>query len=226
MKKYPLIGVSIAISCLIVLASFTNVVGVKTIEPSDNKVITDEIDQKDLLFQTIVDLANNKEIQSIIQNSDVKENFEKSLKTLGAKLLMFELRLRCFMILPPPQTLTKNYLEYAYKISVKRLKNFDMSRTAPIFETLQVNNQEMQKKITAVIEKDAKLKGEILQLSNLQCDCKNENTTQWSFPVLCTLLFPLYFFGLILAVGHPHISILFEIMLNIGVKLDCFWYLY
>jgi len=63
MKKYPLIGISIAVAVFIIVASFTNVVGIQSIESSNNKITTDEVDQKDLLFQTIIDLSKNKEIQ-------------------------------------------------------------------------------------------------------------------------------------------------------------------
>jgi hypothetical protein len=222
MNKNPLIGISITVACLIVLASYANVVGVQTVESSDNKVIKDEVDQKELLFQTIIDLAKNKDIQSIIQKSEIKENLEKSLQVPGAKLLMFELRLRFFMVLPPPQVLTKNYLDYAYKVSLRRLKNFDASRFNPILENLKVNNQEIQKEITAIIEKNNTLNKEIGQLSDLNCNCENDSTANWNFPIICLLLFPLVYIsiGFYLMGGF---GFLMTILGTIGMKLNCFW---
>jgi hypothetical protein len=58
-----------------------------------------------------------------------------------------------------------------------------------ILERYQVNNQGVQKEITAVIEKDATIKGELTQLSNSKCNCRNNSgVTVWHFPVICTIL--------------------------------------
>lgn len=53
MKRSPLIGISIAVACVIVLASFTNVVGVQTVESSDRNEATYEVDKKELHSESI-----------------------------------------------------------------------------------------------------------------------------------------------------------------------------
>jgi len=73
MKKYLLIGGSIFAVVLLVLCSLTNVVGFQTVRSSNQKVINDAVDQKELLFQTILDMANNKEIQKVILNSEIRQ---------------------------------------------------------------------------------------------------------------------------------------------------------
>ena len=55
----------------------------------------------------------------------------------------------------------------------------------------QFINHEMQKEISAVIEKDTTLNAEITQLQNSECDCENENTTAVEFP--CYLYVILYY---------------------------------
>ena len=215
MKKNPLIGVSITVACLIVLASYANVVGVQTVESSNNKVIKDEVDQKELLFQTIIVLANNKEIQSILQNSDIKENLEKSLQVPGAKLLLIKLRILFIMVLPPPPVLTENYLEYAYNVGVRRSRNLnelDESKIHSILESFQVNSQGVQKEITAVIEKNDDLNKEIKQLSDVDCDCE-KNTTTWHYPILCAILNVIGAFLWIIIIvsvlyGHSYVPII------------------
>jgi len=83
MKKYPLISISIAVVFLIIVASFTNVVGIQSIESSNNKITAEEVDQKDLLYQTIIDLVNNKEIQQIIQKYQTsRKGFFNPIKKL------------------------------------------------------------------------------------------------------------------------------------------------
>jgi hypothetical protein len=216
MNKKPLIGVSICAVVLLVLGSFTNVVGYQTIQ-SNQKEIKDEVDQKELLFQTIVDIANNKEIQRIILNSEMRR---EGFFNPGMRFSVFT-----------PQVLTKNNLKHMYIIGLILSKTINKSKIHSMVKQYQLNNQGVQNDITAVIKKDAMLNGEITQLSNLKCDCENENTTQWSFPVLCTLLFPLFYLPLLIGVIFQENKILLEIALyffniihELVLLLNCSWY--
>jgi len=60
----------------------------------------------------------------------------------------------------------------------------------------QLQNPITQEEINGVIEKDAKLKREITQLSNSECDCENVNEINWLFLftiilmiTICAILF-------------------------------------
>lgn len=234
MRRSPLIGVSIVVVCMIVLASFTNVVGVQTVQSMNQKSIKNTIDQRELLFQVIVDLANNKEIQEIVQKYEMRRNFENPFQMLGSQPLLNSARMHLGMIPHPPPVITKKYVEYAYRMGVilTHSRVFDGSKMHSLLERLQINSEELQKEITTVIEKNAILKGETIQLSNVQCDCENDNTTQRRFPVLCLILCPIFVFvfemWLIITLGLHYyayyLEILFVILLNIGEKLNCFWY--
>ena len=126
----------------------TNVVGYQTVQSSNQKVIKDEVDQKELLFQTILDIANNKEIQRIILNSEMKQGG------------FFNPGMRFSVI--TPHVLTKKYLNSAYYIGLILSRIFSASKMHSILERYRVSNQGIQNEITAVIEKDATLKGEIM----------------------------------------------------------------
>jgi hypothetical protein len=88
----------------------------------------------------------------------------------------------------------------------------------------------MQKEITAAIEKDATLNGEITQLSSLKCDCGNENTS-WNFPILCMLLIPILIFLIVIQldvlwffhIELPFLHSLTVIIGIIGTTLNCVW---
>ena len=218
MQKSPLIGVNICVACVIVLASCTNVVGVQTVQSSNQKIISNEVDQKELLFQTIVDMANDKEIQKIISTSEMRR---EGFFTPSSNFLVFT-----------PPVLTKKFLNTAYHIGLILSKTISKSKMQSILERYQVNNQEMQKEITAVIEKDATLKEEITQLSSSTCDCEKGNTTGlWNFPILCTILYPITFFlfclGYFSAVLLKYVPLLIEtlltIMISISQTLNCYW---
>lgn len=66
MKKLLLVGGSILAVILMIMGSQTSVVGYQTIRTYNGGFIEERLNQKELLFQTIIDLANNKEIQKIV----------------------------------------------------------------------------------------------------------------------------------------------------------------
>jgi hypothetical protein len=215
MKQYPLVGVSIIAVVILILASLSNVVGYQSVQSSTQKVINNEIDQKELLFQTIVDIANNKEIQQIILKSQINKDglFNQDVK---------------FTTINTP-VLTKNQLNHMYLVGLMLSKIISKSKIQSMIGKYQFNNQGMQKDITAVIEKNPTLKGEITQLQTSNCDCENENTINWTFPVICTLLFLLAAIAqALLNTGLP--GGLFLIGMIIGIPtvivaqiLHCWW---
>jgi len=211
MKKYPLIGVSIIAVVLLVLGSLTNVIGYQTVQSSNQKVINDEVDQKELLFQTILDIANNKEIQKVILGSEItgKRFFDTGVR---------------FSVFPPP-VLTEKFLKHAYTMGVILTKTISKSKIHSMLEQYQISNQGVQREISAVVERDAKLKEEITQLSDLKCDCNNNSEIGWYYYplIICATLFFIllfanfiyYFFIELSDIVGPYYSYIFLIPANI-----------
>lgn len=174
MDKYPLIGVSICAVVLLVMGSLTNVVGYQSVQSSNQQTIKEEVNQRELLFQTILDIANNKEIQGIILKSHISRG-----------------------IFPNPDvkfSLTKNQLRQMNLFGLMLSKVISKSRMHSIVGRYQFSNPGLLKEISTVIEKDAMLNGEIIQLTNSKCDCvKTSGVTSWSFPVICLILSGIFF---------------------------------
>jgi len=204
MKKWLAIGISICAVVLLILTSLTNVVGYQAVQSSNQKIINSEVDQKELLFQTIVDIANNKEIQQAILKSQIsKEGF-------------FNPDTR-FPLLNAP-VLTKNQLKQMYLVGLLLSKTISKSKMHSIIEKYQVNNQALQKEITAIIQKNATLNREIKQLSNSQCGCGDSiGVTAWTFPVVCTILNILLFVDLLLIL-NLHIGVYLGAVIAILMK--------
>jgi len=175
MDKKPLIGVSIIAVVLLILASLSNVVGYQAVQSSNQNAINSEVDQKELLFQTILNIANNKEIQQVILKSQIsREGF-------------FNPDVR-FPILNTP-VLTKNQLKQMYLVGLLLSKTISKSKMYSLLEQHQMIPKGLQKEITDVIQKDVTLNGEITQLSHSKCDCEGSSgVTVWHFPVICTIL--------------------------------------
>jgi hypothetical protein len=167
-RKCLAVAISTVSVVLLVLGSLSNVVGYQTVQTSQQNLIKERINQRELLFQTIVDIANNKEIQRIILKSQMSRG-----------------------IFPTSEipVLTKNQIKRMYFLGLILSKVVSKSRIQSMVGKYQFNNQEMQKEISTVIERNTILNAEITQLKGSDCDCENENSTRiWHFPVICIIL--------------------------------------
>jgi len=187
MRKYPLIGSGICAVALIVLASLTNVVGYQTVQASQQNIIKERINQRDLLFQTIVNIANTKQIQRIILQSQISRGLFS-----GSDVPL----------------VTKNQIRQMYLVGLILSKSISRPRIQLMIQHYLFRNQEAQNKISSVIEKDAILREEIIQLKNSKCDCENEKTVQWEYPVICASLYLIFF---LLCIPYGLLAGLFDI---------------
>ena len=201
-RKWLAIGISTIAVILLTLTSLSNVVGYQSVQTSQQNIIKERINQRELLFQTICDITNNKEIQRIILKSQMSRG-----------------------IFPTSEipVVTKQQIRQMYFIGLILSKVISKSRMQSMMGKYQFNNQELQKEITDVIEKDTTLYREISQLKNSECDCENENTTVWNFPVFCLLLFPLYFVCDIIYTFNTEIGGFLFIYTLFSSFFDCFW---
>ena len=113
-------------------------------------------------------------------------------------------------------------LIYAYRMGVILSRILGASKIHSLLERYQLSNQEMQKEITAVIERNDELSKKIEQLSDLPCECEKDTANGWNYTFLCSLLLPLFYLGFILW-GYFDYDGLLLIMLDIGSRLNCFW---
>jgi hypothetical protein len=224
MDTKPLIIVSIGAIVLLVVASLGNVVGYQTIQSSNQSIIKERINQRELLFQTIIDIAHNKEIQRIILNSQISRGL--------------------FLTSEFP-VVTKKQIRQMYFIGLILSKVVSKSRIQSMIGAYQFNNQEIQKEISSVIEKNATLNKKVMQILNSECDCENEQASSWGFPILCFILNVLMIIPLILfvfgsslgAVGlwfrlMGLIGYIFELItipiiytiIYVGAIVDCDWW--
>ena len=211
MRKHLLIGINIAVVCVLSFTSLSSIVSVQMVQSMNIKVIKDEVDQKELLFQTLVDIAHNKEIQQIILKYQINRG---GFFTPEGRHPLFS-----------DPVITKKQLKQIYTVGLALSKTLSKSKIHTMVEQHQVNNQEMQQEISAVFEKNEALGKEIAQLSDLTCDCEKGNTTAWHYPIICTLLLPFFIIFLFLSNNTP--AFIFDVIDWIieiwGEYLVCFW---
>jgi len=179
MKKWFVIGISIIAAILLALTSLTNVIGYQTVQSSHQQIKKEAVNQRELLFQTIVDITHNKEIQRIILKSQITRGI-----FLGSEI----------------PVITKNQIKRMYFIGLILSKSIGITRIQSFVRTHQFITPEIQQEITAVIERDPIVQDEITQLLNSDWGCEK---SEWGFPIICTTLVVMMgvvlFFWLLLA---------------------------
>jgi hypothetical protein len=204
-RKWFITGISIIAVILLTLTSLSNVIGYQSVQTSQQNTIKERMNQRELLFQTIVDIANNKEIQRIILKSQMSRG-----------------------IFPTSEipVVTKTQIRQMYFLGLILSKVISKSRIQSMIGKYQFNNQDIQKEINAVIEKDKTINSELTKLKDSDCDCDDEKTVGvWKFPVICKGLYLLFlFFFALYFFSRVRIWHEFVILLNgIGTVLGCFW---
>ena len=162
------------------------------------------------MFHTIIDIANNKEIQQIILKSQITKGsfFNTDVK---------------FPIFNTP-VVTKNQLKQMYPIGLILSKIISKPRIHSLIEQHQMIPQGLQKEISAVIEKDSILKAEITQLSNSQCDCEDKTgITSWQFPIICAILGCIGVFCVFLILTIDLGYLLYVTVNLLGELFNCPW---
>jgi hypothetical protein len=181
--------VSLCAVVLLVMGSLSNVMGYQSVQTSQQNIIKERINQRELLFQTIVDIANNKEIQRIILKSQMSRG-----------------------VFPQSEipVITKNQIRQMYFLGLILSKVIGKSRIQSMIGKYQFNNQEMQKEISNVVGKDTTIKSEITQLKDSECDCENDNSTE--YPILCGMLTILF---IVLAAILFPFKLIFDVFMGI-----------
>jgi hypothetical protein len=210
MNKILAVGVIL----LFVGVTIAPTINFNTVKASQQNVINERINQRELLFQTICDIANNKEIQLIILKSQMSKG-----------------------IFPTSEmpVLTKHKLRQMYFMGLILSKFISKTRLQSMVHKYQLITPELQQEINAIIEKDVALNTELIQLQNSECDCENENPARfWRFPIICTLLIPLFVVGLGFCAAAARWDALFAGIIGIltilpiqilSHILQCWWHL-
>jgi hypothetical protein len=123
------------------------------------------VNQKELLFQTIVDIANNKEIQRIILKSQINRG-----------------------IFPTSEfpVVTKTQIRQMYFLGLILSKVISKSRMqSMVKQQYQFINQAVKKDLSAVVQNDAKLMGAIQDLSACDCNITRDSKLQ---ELICDIL--------------------------------------
>ncbi len=134
-RKWLAIGISTVSVILLIITSLTSVIGYQTVQSSNQQTIKERINQRELLFQTIVDIANNKEIQRIILKSQMSKG-----------------------IFPTSEipVITKQQIRHMFFLGLILTKVINNSRLFSLLKQNQKKISEVKEKFINIIEKKTK----------------------------------------------------------------------
>jgi len=149
-----------------------------------------DIEPKDYLFQTIIDIANNPEVKNLLEKSN-NDMFKVDIdRSFYCKLLLRNPRL-IFNTLFTKPSMTIEYLDKCYNKGIEITNIIGEDKVIEIIENAEVTDTKLFNEINDIITNNEELSSRIETLKDMNKDIKLD--TPREFPVICGILLLIYF---------------------------------
>lgn len=175
-------------------------------------IYNQDIEPKEYLFQTIIDIANNPDVK------DLLEQYEDDLlrvdidKSLYREIFFRNPRLLFDMLFTKP-SFTPEYLDSIYDKGCQITNIIREDKVYDITKSITIGNIDFFDNINDIIVNNEELYFRIITLENMNEEPKS-NPTFWSFPIICALLLilviPLVILGFLFYKSSMFFSELYE----------------
>jgi hypothetical protein len=160
---------------------------IATVQPVEKTI---DVEPKDYLFQTIIDIANNPNVKNLFEQNKY-DSFKVDInRSVYRKLLLRNPRLFRSLIFTKP-SLSVGYLNKCYNNGIEITNILGEDKAIEIAENVEVADKELFDGLNNIITKDKEISNRIAILNERYKDIKLD--TPWDFPVICTILLLIYF---------------------------------
>jgi len=145
-----------------------------------------DIEPKDYLFQTIIDIANNPELKELLEQHKCdlfKLNVDRSVY---CKLFLRYPRLFGSLLFSK-SSLTYEYLDRTYSNGIEITKIIGEDKALELIESIKVSDTEIFNEFNNIIANDEELSGRIAPLRELNKELKPDSPLQ-DWPLICYIL--------------------------------------
>jgi len=154
--------------------------GISTNTIQDEKT---DVDAKDYLFQSIIDISNNPDIKNLF--GQLKQNHriftsDYDYKDVFLQILLKKPRLLKSMLFTRPE-MTYEYLEANYNRGLEIVDILGEKETSKIVESVKITNPELFNELKNIFLNDGELSDTISNLEKMNLD--------WDFPIICKIIF-------------------------------------
>ena len=145
-----------------------------------------DVEPKDFLFETIIDIANNPNIKEYFEQKD-----NKYINNFNSKILIHKPLLRYprvfFQILFTKSDLSIKYLNFVYDKGCKLVKIIGEEDTFKIIESNKFRNAENFEMINKIVNKNTELKEKITTITEMNKNLKSDSPLR-PHPIICAIL--------------------------------------
>ena len=164
-----------------------------------------DIEPKDYLFQTIIDIANNPEVKELLEqygNDLFKLDIDRSVYR---KLLLRNPRLIFNTIITKP-SMSIEYLTNCYNNGIEITDILGEDKVLEIIESVEVTNTKFYEKLNNIITNDDEISNQLARLTNINNALITKNDYKDN-PLFCAIL-KILFLGLVLLFYYPWLLVL------------------
>ena len=126
----------------------------------------EEIEPKDYLFETIIIIANNPDIQNLFEEYKNNINLDYNNRYIFRQLLFKNPDLLCSMVFTKTKTTTQ-YLEESYDQGIKLIDIYSEEKTLEMLDSVKLKNPELLDDLNNIVMNDEDLSDRISKLSFL-----------------------------------------------------------
>lgn len=188
-KKKGLIKKILVLSIIILFLGLAVQPGTATVE-TDKK---EEFD-KNFLFQTIINIANNKEFRNLI-DKEMKNGFfldvDYNIKNIYRTILFKEPNLFSSLFFTKT-SLTYDNLDIAYKKGSELIKIVGEDKALEMIDSIKITNPIISEKLSYIIHNDEKIKNRIGEIKLMNKEL-NPAIPFEGYPLICAVLLILTF---------------------------------
>jgi hypothetical protein len=162
---------------------------IATVNPKEEII---DVEQKDYLFQTIIDIANNPDVKELLEQykydlfmvdvdrSIIRKTFFRNPRAIISSVFM-------------KPSMSIEYLNFAYENGVKIINILGEDHVYKIVESIEVTNPQIFDDISNIISNDESLSNYIEILKNINKEL-NQNPPLFILPVTCGIFMALFLF--------------------------------
>jgi len=228
-KKPILLYKTLVVGVIVLLISVAVQPSIATIQPKEEK----NIEPKEFLFQTIINLENNPDVQSLLEQYNNKILIsDYDYKSVLSQLLFKKPRLLFSMIFTKP-SVTYDYLEKSYNKGIKITNILGEDKALEVLESVEISNPKVFDELNNIILNNEELSSRIATLKEMNKEF-NPIAPLDANPIVCgtlalilipTLIIMAFYYALaVLFVENTTLSNIFLFVFGIfgGLALGCY----
>jgi hypothetical protein len=130
---------------------------------------TEEVEPKDYLFETIIEIANNPDVKDLFEEFENCINFDFNGKYIFRQLFFKNPELLCTIIFSKPE-ITTQYLDKTYNQGIELIAIFGEEKAYEILDSVEITNPNLLDDLNNIILNNEEIFNRVSTLAELNED--------------------------------------------------------